>query len=301
MSTTAALQPEETRFTPTPFFKKPSNYIKISLVVAAVLLAGAAVFAYFQGIGTIGTALIGAGSLVALTSCIIFHFAHKILHQRRQNHTLLDQVSKGDSSDNHQAIKSTIASGAKVDTTDAEGNTPLHHAAAKGDLALCQTLVSAGAKLDALNEKDIIAYYPIDRAIGNDHLPVVEFLFEKLSENSILHRRGQDWIEHILSKAARGNAENVFNAFMQSKEGRPALTESQLESILTTVIICCCFECLYSVNPERMPILLSFMAQLKAQNAKTDCALEFLQNMIAETKKPEVRIKLQEVETALTS
>ena len=109
---------EGTSITATPFFRNPSNYIKITLVVAAVLLAGAAVFAYFQGIGTIGTALIGAGSLVTLTSCIIFHFVHKILRQRQLSNTLLDQVSKGESSNNHEAIKSSIARGAKVDTTD---------------------------------------------------------------------------------------------------------------------------------------------------------------------------------------
>ncbi len=157
-------------------------------------------------------------------------------------------------------------------------------------------LVSAGARIDALND-DVCDEYPIDRAIRNDHLPVVEFLFEKLPENNRRDEFGHEWIEHILSKAALHGDGKVFNAFMQNKWA--SLSKSQLESVLTTVIIGCCFECQYGI--KRMPLYLNFMALLKAQNAKTDSALSFLQDKIAKETDTEVLTKLEEIKTKLTS
>ena len=65
---------------------------------------------------------------------------------------------------NLKLVQELLKAGAKLDSTDREGWTPLHIASKKGNLKLVQELLKAGAKLDSVNKE---GWSPLDIASLN--------------------------------------------------------------------------------------------------------------------------------------
>ncbi len=74
-----------------------------------------------------------------------------------------------------ETVTSLIANGADPNLADADGNTPLHHAALCADAGVAAILVDAGAAMEVRNREQVT---PLARAAGAANWPLVRFLLE---------------------------------------------------------------------------------------------------------------------------
>jgi cytohesin len=94
--------------------------------------------------------------------------------------TELAETAKG-SSPLHQAaangdverVKSLVSKGADVNAEDEKKKTPLHHAAKTGKMEVVQLLVEAGADVNAMGKNN---WPPLCIAVENNHMAVAEYL-----------------------------------------------------------------------------------------------------------------------------
>jgi len=75
-----------------------------------------------------------------------------------------------------EAVMTLLGSGADPNIQDAQGNTPLHHAARSAGAAIATLLCDAGAKLDTCNAE---AYSPLALACQLANWPLAQFLLER--------------------------------------------------------------------------------------------------------------------------
>lgn len=75
-----------------------------------------------------------------------------------------------------EAVMTLLANGADVHAADAEGNTPLHHAARSSDPGVAALLRDAGADIDALNADGIS---PLGSACASGNWRLAKFLLER--------------------------------------------------------------------------------------------------------------------------
>jgi len=75
-----------------------------------------------------------------------------------------------------EAVMTLLANGADVHATDAEGNTPLHHAARSSDPGVAALLRDAGADINALNADGIS---PLGSACASGNWRLAKFLLER--------------------------------------------------------------------------------------------------------------------------
>lgn len=75
-----------------------------------------------------------------------------------------------------EAVMTLLANGADPRATDADGNTPLHHAARSSDPGVAALLRDAGAEMDALNADGVS---PLGTACGTGNWRLARFLLER--------------------------------------------------------------------------------------------------------------------------
>ncbi|MCO5055485.1 ankyrin repeat domain-containing protein [Thermomonas sp.] len=75
-----------------------------------------------------------------------------------------------------EAVMTLLANGADVHATDAEGNTPLHHAARSSDPGVAALLRDAGADINALNADGVS---PLGSACASGNWRLAKFLLER--------------------------------------------------------------------------------------------------------------------------
>lgn len=75
-----------------------------------------------------------------------------------------------------EAVMTLLANGADPRRADAEGNTPLHHAARSTDPAVAALLLDAGAQLEALNAE---GFSPLGVACASGNWRLAKFLIER--------------------------------------------------------------------------------------------------------------------------
>lgn len=104
------------------------------------------------------------------------HFLHNdpknVHHSHDGTSLLLKAVEKG----NVAMAELLLSAGAVVDVLDSYGETPLHEAGRQGDLPIAQLLVSKGAALNAGNNE---GSSPLHWASLQGHVSVAEFLLSK--------------------------------------------------------------------------------------------------------------------------
>eukprot|EP01063_Lacrimia_lanifica_P017418 TRINITY_DN2445_c0_g5_i1.p1 TRINITY_DN2445_c0_g5~~TRINITY_DN2445_c0_g5_i1.p1 ORF type:complete len:394 (+),score=94.99 TRINITY_DN2445_c0_g5_i1:53-1234(+) len=77
-----------------------------------------------------------------------------------------------------EPLRLLIATGADVDAKDADGFTPLHHAAIKGDVGAIRTLFEFGAALDVMDHIDDYYLTPLHDAADHGHVEAVRLLID---------------------------------------------------------------------------------------------------------------------------
>lgn len=80
-----------------------------------------------------------------------------------------DDLHRAARIDEVEAIKDCLAQGAKVNSRDQNGWTPLHRAAFKGRIESVKVLINHGAQVDLVND---IGYTPLHLAVGGGHTQV---------------------------------------------------------------------------------------------------------------------------------
>ncbi len=78
---------------------------------------------------------------------------------------------------NVEQVKSWIAKKNKINQTDPDGNTPLHYAVSKNNLAIVQMLIDAGADQNIKNNNRETA---IDIAQRNNSIEITDLLIDKM-------------------------------------------------------------------------------------------------------------------------
>ena len=95
---------------------------------------------------------------------------HAPMEPKRFVSTIHDDATAGDL----DGIKKHLENGTNLDSLHPNDfATPLHESAAGGHLTICKLLVGHGANV---NPMDIAYMTPIDRAFGNNHIEVANFL-----------------------------------------------------------------------------------------------------------------------------
>jgi uncharacterized protein len=80
------------------------------------------------------------------------------------------------------AVMTLLANGADPNRTDEAGNTPLHFAALTRDAGIAQSLLDAGARLDAINREEMT---PLALACEGSNWVVVEFLVKRGARSDV--------------------------------------------------------------------------------------------------------------------
>jgi ankyrin repeat protein len=94
-----------------------------------------------------------------------------------------------------------ISKGAAVTSTDPSAKDPLHAAAGRGNLAVCEELVNRGAKIDRISEKGETALHA---ASFNARVEVCEYLIRAGANVRIEDKRGQTPL-HYAARSLTGD------------------------------------------------------------------------------------------------
>jgi ankyrin repeat protein len=109
--------------------------------------------------------------------------------------------------ENYFRLKYLIERGADLTVQDHKGNTPLHAAVERGDIAVVKLILDQGANINARNKIDQV---PLHIAVSNDHLNVVQLLLNKKADFSIPDRSGKIPLDLAREKFAQNpGSENL--------------------------------------------------------------------------------------------
>ena len=85
----------------------------------------------------------------------------------------------------------------KIDSTDMDGDTPLHVMASRGDRFACQVLVDAGAEVNAVGD---MGQTPLHVAISRGCIETVELLLRAGARTDIISEFGESQLEMARKK-----------------------------------------------------------------------------------------------------
>ncbi len=117
-------------------------------------------------------------------------------------------------------VKVLLSHGAKVNSYDSNGNTPLHLAAYRGHLDVVKLLIANGALVDAQDPRYIT---PLHLAAGEGYPDIVRVLLEAGADPNARDRDGST----PLHKAAFAGKADVVKVLLQSPRIVPNLKDSR--------------------------------------------------------------------------
>jgi ankyrin repeat protein len=85
-------------------------------------------------------------------------------------------------------LKYLIGQGVDLTQQDHEGNTPLHAAVGRNDIAVAKLFLVQGANINAKNKTD---WTPLHVAVSNGHLDAAQLLIDEKADLSIPDRNGK--------------------------------------------------------------------------------------------------------------
>ena len=140
-------------------------------------------------------------------------FGFKDEHRRINGRTALEMVCLAPCPVNFAVL--LVASGAKTDTVDGMGRTPLHHAATGGSRGICEYLLAGtGAELHV---KDNYGDTPLHLAAEHGRVDVIKFFTEWQEERLRRFQTGKDGVGGITHRVA---AKRLFEKMQDEKLSR---------------------------------------------------------------------------------
>ncbi|HEU0277604.1 MAG TPA: ankyrin repeat domain-containing protein [Rhodanobacteraceae bacterium] len=136
-----------------------------------------------------------------------------------------------------ETVTALITNGADPGLADADGNTPLHHAALCADAGVAAILVDADAPLEARNREQAT---PLARAAGAANWPLVRFLLERraqpdsaLPAAAAIADDDPTGVELLLQRKARADTTDALGAtalLHAARENHPRIARALLEA-----------------------------------------------------------------------
>ncbi|KAL2644546.1 hypothetical protein R1flu_012133 [Riccia fluitans] len=120
-------------------------------------------------------------------------------------------------------VKTIVAQGVRLDSSDDQGRTALHMASANGHLEVVQYLISQGGDVNAKNAEDNT---PLHYAALNCHVPVLQELIAKGSDAAALNKHDRSPLDEALGRNNLAVVEAINAA---------AVTQSLSSNAISTV------------------------------------------------------------------
>ena len=172
-----------------------------------------------------------------------------------------------------EAVTMLLANGAQTDVTDADGNTPLHHAMRSTDAAVAALLLDAGADKEAVNAE---GYTPLALACQAANWRLARYMLERKAKIEPEHA------EPVLLAAAGAEDDDIGIRLLHKHKARIDVRGKGQRTALMTAA--------QAGLPEVTAVLLELGAQINAEDAAGQTAYM----LAAQAGEADILKKLQE-------